>query len=600
MNLTNHRNFWPSCFVLVILLAFFLFRPLNSPQYRLIVADGLGYYVYLPAQFIYDDKNLDFKWFDDVYNKYYQNPPFVKPTQNFLVQYKDKLINLYYPGQSLLQAPFFFLAHLTAKLIHIPADGFSQPYQIAMGLSALFYTLLGLLFCYKLSFNLSGDRNISLLALVIIFFACNLFTYSIYNGCYTHCYSFAFISLSLYFAERLFNKGGNQLTNFLLLALSSLVVVSLRPMNALLLLSTLYFYKPIPLKLLFTLSKNYLVLGVIFLMLIIVALYTMSIIHTQTGLWLANTYTIGQFHFSEWVHVWDNFFGFQTGILWYTPILFICFIPILFSLKQPRVLFLVLPILISIILYSLWWYWNIVSRTLVDFSGILVVLFTLLLMNYKKSAKAYRYILLASLLCIPFFQLKAYQLRNGILSSNYTYWRYYVKHFLKIGHVDVFPVNPKTVLSQQAYFSDFENENKTTEKNKYEGNKSATLNSELEFAATKTFSVPEFYSRVGYKKIKASFWFFRSEEMKNVHLVFTFKNHDSTLIYQPFYINQSTPSGKWDYKEFGMDFPEKPGGLTQLAVYFWNPDKKNEAFIDNFKLEFFRTDGSDEIMPLDN
>ena len=201
---------------MTILLIFLFFRPLNSPNYRIIVADGLGYYAYLPAQFIYQDTDFKFEWFDAVFNANYDNHLFEKPTQNFMVAYGERMINLYYPGQSLLQLPFFFVGHFFAKILEYPADGFSLPYQMAMGISGLFYTLLGLFFCFKLLVNLSKDSKLSFLITVIVFFGTNLFTYSIFAGCYTHCYSFAFLSLSLYASERFFNSQDRKF-HFLLL-----------------------------------------------------------------------------------------------------------------------------------------------------------------------------------------------------------------------------------------------------------------------------------------------------------------------------------------------------------------------------------------------
>lgn len=601
MKLLNHKNFWFACLTVTVLLIFFTFRPLNSPQYRVIVADGLGYYVYLPAKFIYNDENLKFEWFDEVFNKYYDSHVFEKPTQNFLVQYQNKKINLYYPGQSLLQMPFFFLAHVCAKILNISADGFSLPYQISMGLSALFYTLLGLFFCQKLIFNMTGNNKLSIYVPVIIFFATNLFTYSIFNGCYTHCYSFAFISLSLYFAERFFISPANKLVNLTWLMLCSVTVVALRPMNCILLISLFYFYKSFSLKQIFNSDQwNGLVVFIFVVTLCIVG-YNLNIMHTQTGSWIANTYTIGRFYFSQWNHVWDNFFGFQTGILWYTPILLICMIPVAFTFRKPKILFLLAPILSSIILYSLWWYWNIVGRTLVDFSGILVLLLTLVFVSLEANKKLFRLVLILSLINVPFFQLKAYQLRNGILNSNYTYWRYYVKHFFTFRHVDVFPVNPKTVINEQVYFYDFENGKgeQISNKNKWGGNSAAILNSKIEFACSQTYTLPVFFNINGFRKIKASFWFFRDVGMNNVHLVFTYKRNDSTLVYHPFYINETSSAQKWDYKEFGMDFPGNVPADATFVMYFWNPGKMNEAYIDNLKLEFLRTDGSDEITMLD-
>ena len=597
MNIFKYRNNWFFALAIIVFLIFFCFRPLNSPSYRIIVADGLGYYSYLPAKFIYNDKNLDFKWFDDVFNANYEDHLFEKPTQNFMVKYKDRMINLYYPGQSLLQLPFFFLAHLSAKLFDYPPDGFSLPYQLGMGFAALFYTLLGLLFCQKLLFNVSQNRNLSIYITLLVFFATNLFTYSIFAGCYTHCYSFAFISLSLFFAQKFFHEDNNKLFHFLALAASALVVVFLRPVNSILLLSVLYFFKPFSLKKLFTPKTNKISLLGVISVLLVVAGYNMRTTYTQTQSLIANTYTIGAFYFNDWSHVWDNFFGFQNGILWYTPIIFLCFIPLFFCRKNPKILFLVIPVLLIILLYSFWFYWNIVNRTLVDFSGILALLLLISFMHFKNNKRVSKTLVFVSFLCVPFFQLKAYQLRNGVLNSNYTYWRYYVKHFFTLRHVDVFPINPKTILEQQDYFFDFEQEqaNTVSSENPFEGKNSAVLNDRVEYSCSKTFTVPAFFNKPGFKKVKTSFWLYRSQEINNVHFVCSFSKNDSVISYHPFYINSTTRPDKWDLKEFGMDLPENVSVGDILVVYFWNPDKKQSAFIDNFKLEFVLKDGSDEI-----
>jgi hypothetical protein len=169
----------------------------------------------------------------------------------------------------------------------------------------------------------------------------------------------------------------------------------------------------------------------------------------------------------------------------------------------------VVPVLLIILLYSFWFYWNIVNRTLVDFSGILALLLLILFINFKGNKRVSKTLVLVSFLCIPFFQLKAYQLRNGILNSNYTYWRYYVKHFFTLRHVDVFPINPKTIKQQQDYFFDFEQEEGSTlsSEKAFESERSAVLNAGVEYSCSKTFTVPEFFNKPGFKKVKASFWF---------------------------------------------------------------------------------------------
>ncbi len=588
---------WFIALSLSVFLIFFLFRPLNSPQYRIIVADGLGYYSYLPAQFIHHDTELKFEWFDKVFEANYDNHLFEKPSQNFMVKYGDRMINLYYPGQSLLQAPFFFVAHAMAKLLDYPTDGFSLPYQLAIGISGLFYTLLGLFFCHQLIFKLSQNKGLSILIPLLVFFGTNLFTYSIFAGCYTHCYSFCFLSMSLFFSERFFNASEHKFQSLLPLIFCAIVVITLRPMNGILLLSLLYFFKPFSLKELLSIKKlNVRTLLIVFAILLVLV-YSVRILYTQTHSLFANTYTIGKFYFNDWSHVYDNFLGFQNGILWYTPLIFLCFIPLLFVLKNPKVLFLLLPVLTVILLYSFWFYWNIVNRTLVDFTAILALLLLVLYNELERNKGLQKGLMITALLAVPFYQLKAYQLRNGILNNNYTTWHYYLKYFFTLHHVDVFPVNPNTILIEETHYFDFENDSspEISTVNKFEGQQSLGLTKEIEYACTKTYTLPEFYNREGFKKVKVSFWFYRAEEMTNTQLILSFAQKDSVISYNPFYINTSTPAGKWELKEFGLDLPEGLNSRNTLTLYFWNPEKKGVAYIDNLKLEFILKDGSDEI-----
>jgi len=597
-SLLNKNYTWFYALAISVFLIFFAFRPLNSPQYRIIVADGLGYYSYLPAQFIYHDTELKFEWFDKVFEANYDNHLFEKPTQNFMVKYGDRMINLYYPGQSLLQAPFFFAAHLAAKLFQYPADGFSLPYQLAMGISALFYTLLGVLFCHKLLFHISHTRSYSIFIPLLVFFGTNLFTYSIFAGCYTHAYSFCFLSLSLYFSERFFNSTENKLYFLQLLLLAAITVLTLRPLNGILLISVLYFFKPVSWRELFQSKKiNY--RAVLLILLIgLILVYSIRILYTQTHTLLANTYTIGRFYFDDWSHVFDNFFGFQNGILWYTPLIFLSFFTLFFVGHKPRLLVLLTPVFLIIVLYSLWFYWNIVNRTLVDFTAILAILLYELMQQVVKTKQQYRLVLLIALFSVPVYQLKAYQLRQGILNSNYTYWKYYFKNFLTLKQIDVYPVDPKTILKEQTHYFDFENETSSeiSTNNAFEGIKCVVLNKEIEYAATKSFRLPVFLEQKGFKKVKLAFWFYRSENMKNVQLILSFGKKDSVSSYHPFYINESTSAKEWELKEFGMDLPAGLNATHTLTIYFWNPDKQNEAYIDNLKLVFILKDGSDEIV----
>src|SRR6476661_3867483 len=91
----NKHNKWYAAFLVSILVMFLYFRPLNSPWHKFIAGDGLGYYSYLPATFIYHDSNYEFKWFNKVHDNNYVYSAFPYPDQNLLVQYQGRKINNY-------------------------------------------------------------------------------------------------------------------------------------------------------------------------------------------------------------------------------------------------------------------------------------------------------------------------------------------------------------------------------------------------------------------------------------------------------------------------------------------------------------------------
>ena len=82
------------CGILLILLTgyFFYTKDFTNKYDKVIMAEGLGYYVYLPATFIYHDYTFEF--FNEVYPKYY-NPGYNPPTGNFMRESEEWRVNKY-------------------------------------------------------------------------------------------------------------------------------------------------------------------------------------------------------------------------------------------------------------------------------------------------------------------------------------------------------------------------------------------------------------------------------------------------------------------------------------------------------------------------
>jgi hypothetical protein len=163
-------------YILEILLVasavfFFSTKHLKEPYDKVIMAEGLGYYAYLPAVFIYHD--LSFNFFNDIHSKYYATS-YNPPTRNFILEFDGIRVNKYFPGVSFLWLPFFLVAHLLALLFHLTADGYSPIYQYAIGVAGLFYTYLGLVFTRKLLNYYRFTPAVQTIVLTGILFATNM------------------------------------------------------------------------------------------------------------------------------------------------------------------------------------------------------------------------------------------------------------------------------------------------------------------------------------------------------------------------------------------------------------------------------------------
>lgn len=178
-----------------------------------IAWDVYGYYLYLPATFIYHDLGLeDQAWLDETQKKY---PP--SPTPYQYTQGKDRRhVIVYNIGYAFLYAPGFFVAHALAPSMGYEADGFSKPYQYSLEITALLFTLLGLWMFRKIALLYFSDTVTSLL-LITVLLGSNYFYQVSYEGVMPHNFLFSLNCLIVCYTIQ-WHKD-HQLKHVLLLAL---------------------------------------------------------------------------------------------------------------------------------------------------------------------------------------------------------------------------------------------------------------------------------------------------------------------------------------------------------------------------------------------
>lgn len=187
-----------------------------------IWADRAGYYIYLPATFIYgfDGQQLP----DNIA---------VKTGDGFAVDSMGRIISKYPVGVALMQAPFFVVFHLLAKPFGYSADGFSIIYHRMIDIAAVAWLLCGLWFLW-LYLCCRLKTVASVLTLLVIFLGTNLYFYSLKDTGMSHVFSFALFSVLLYTSSQYTYK--SSLTRVVLIGLTSGCILAVRPVNVLFLL----------------------------------------------------------------------------------------------------------------------------------------------------------------------------------------------------------------------------------------------------------------------------------------------------------------------------------------------------------------------------
>lgn len=149
--------------LLILAAAIVIVRATEMP-YRALSWDVFGYYLYLPANFIYHDPGLTkAEWLDGIMKTYEPSSTLYQ-----LVPGMDgSRVIKYTSGLALVYTPFFFVAHWLAPLLGYPADGFSLPYQLILSLGGIIWAILGLFILRKLLLRLFDDKTTAITLLLI-------------------------------------------------------------------------------------------------------------------------------------------------------------------------------------------------------------------------------------------------------------------------------------------------------------------------------------------------------------------------------------------------------------------------------------------------
>ncbi len=302
-------------------------------------ADASGYYVYLPATFIYQwDVNSMESGIDTLTGRGFE-----------IQRDKNKLFSKYTSGISYLQLPFFAAAHLYTKITNGKSDGFSQNYVNALLFSGVFYFLLAL-FClfYFLGFYFS--KTTSLLTCIALALCTNLYYYGIEHPGLTHIYSFFLISFSLLLIKR-----GHPKIDIILMPIFALLLL-IRPTNFVVILALIVIYVYLNQTTLKDIRLKNILIGVAIGIALI--LPQMFYWHWVNGSCVMYSYK--NEGFTNWHHpyILEVLFAACNGFFTYAPIFILSFIGFKYYPINKLVTMVCLVSFVSILyLNASWWCW---------------------------------------------------------------------------------------------------------------------------------------------------------------------------------------------------------------------------------------------------
>jgi hypothetical protein len=315
-----------------------------------IWGDKAGYYVYLPAAFLYA--------FDG--SRFPENIDSLTGNGFRLDREDHRVLTKYTCGVAVLLSPFFLITHALTVLLNAPQDGFSLPYHRMIDVAAIFYLLAGFLAWY-LFLRKYFSRIVSVVTMTALFLGTNLYYYAVDETGMSHIYSFFLFSLYLLAIQHLFSGTASSRKWAFTAGVAAAMIVLVRPVNAVFLPVALFLdvtsRKEIVTRIAFLLKwKNLLILiPAALLVFLPQGLYW----HYAYGHYLTYTYQGEGFTNLFTPRIIEYLFSTNNGLLIYSPILLLVISGmVLMLLRQQKNGWMTAAMfIITVYLFSSWWNW---------------------------------------------------------------------------------------------------------------------------------------------------------------------------------------------------------------------------------------------------
>lgn len=437
-NVTLIKNMIKNNAYLFLLLGVSLVLIFFLSNVYVITWDNLGYYMYLPAYFIWHDLFLqNITYLSDLVLKKYQ----LSATLYQIIPFEDgKFLIKYTSGIAILNLPFFLIVHfIVTHFTDYPADGLSYPYQLGFYFSTVFYLLTGFYFLIQLLSKLFNSRVAGYIFLILLL-GTNII-YLLEIPTIVHIYGLAFYALFMWQMLKWYEN--QNLRNTILLGLIYGFILAIRPPDGIILIVFLLWkvrnFNEFKAKLKwFWMNKK---ICFLFCLSALLPFLPQIIYWTLiTGKPILNSY-INPGEGFDWFapHTFNFLFSFRKGWIIYTPMVLLL-VPsfiLLYKHKKEYYYATFVFIVISVYLHSTWTCWWYASsygqRSMLQSYVVMSIPFGYFVQHILNTKHKYsRASAILILILILFNLFKYYQYRNTIIDPSRMTKAYYFATFFNI------------------------------------------------------------------------------------------------------------------------------------------------------------------------
>lgn len=583
--------------LLLVAGAFFYYPKWRQPNTEATISwDVAGYYLYLPAVFIYGDlKQLSFG--EEMLAKYHSAPElsaFPHPSGNRVIKYSG--------GQALQFLPWFLAGHAGAKLLGYPADGFSLPYQFALSMGSLLIAMLGLWFLRKTLLRFFSDRATAV-TLLLIALGTNYLEYSAFHGALTHNWLFALYAILVYATIRFYEK-----PSFLLAGVIGILVgwaALTRPTDIISAIIPLAW--GIRSRADFSERINFWLrhwpkLALAGALTAAIGFIQLAYWKYVSGEWIVYSYQDQGF---SWLrpHVLNGLFSYRAGWLVYSPVMIfalIGFVPL--ARQQPRLwpVALVFCCLYMYITFAwdIWWYGgSLGQRAMVQSYPVWALAMAAFIEWISRQKRVFQAVFLAAAALLVWYNLwlthhahKGGLLKVGEMNKAY-FWKILGKSEVEENAIKLLDTKDEVRSERQdvvlLYSNDFEADSVRCPLPAISGNNSLFLDEARQ--SSPVYNIPLPGGEARWIRATARF---RCEQKewdvwKMTQWVVRFSNKGQKVKENMIRIYRLLDSGQTRELYIDAKLPKKP--FDRIEVFFWNAGSLKLLLVDDLQVESFTT-----------